>query len=55
MRVGIKELDALHIACSIEKQCEYFITTDRGILNKAIGGIKVVNPIDFVREMEDLS
>ena len=52
MKLGIKELDALHIACAIEKQCDYFITTDRGPLNKKIDGIKIVDPIDFVREME---
>jgi hypothetical protein len=53
MKLGIKELDALHIACAIEKQCDYFITTDRGPLNKNVDGIRIINPIDFVREMED--
>jgi hypothetical protein len=54
MKLGIKELDALHISCAIEKQCDYFITTDSGPLKINIDGIKIVNPIDFVREMEDL-
>jgi len=27
---GIKEFDALHIACAIEAECDYFITTDDG-------------------------
>jgi len=53
MKLGIKPKDALHIACAIENDCEFFITTDRGILNKTIAEIKIINPIDFVREMEE--
>ena len=53
MGQGIKNNDALHIACAIERRCGYFITTDNGLTNKSIEGIKVINPIDFVREMED--
>lgn len=53
MNLGIQELDALHITCAIEKQCDYFITTDKGLLNKTVGAIKTINPIDFVREMEE--
>ncbi|MDR1277827.1 MAG: PIN domain-containing protein [Treponema sp.] len=41
--------DALHIACAIESQCEYFITTDEDLTNKKIDEIKIVNPIDFIR------
>ncbi len=54
MKRGIKELDALHIACAIKKQCDYFITVDKGPLNQNIEGIEIINPIDFVRKMEDL-
>ena len=53
MNLGIKHNDALHIACAIEQQCEYFITTDNRLTNKTIASIKIINPIDFVREMED--
>ena len=52
MNLGIKNNDALHIACAIERQCGYFITTDKRLASKLIEGIKVINPIDFVREME---
>ncbi|MDR1664873.1 MAG: hypothetical protein LBR83_08150 [Clostridiales bacterium] len=52
VKLGIKELDALHLACAIEKRCDYFLTTDRGLLNKNILGIKIVSPIDFVRKRE---
>jgi len=47
---GLKSLDALHISCAIAGRCAYFITVDKGILNKLdrIQGIKVINPIDFL-------
>ncbi len=47
---GLKSLDALHISCAIAGRCAYFITVDKGILNKQdrIQGIKVINPIDFL-------
>ena len=50
--VGLKALDALHVACARALECEYFLTVDKGILKKAtaISGIRVMNPIDFVIE-----
>jgi len=53
MEIGIRANDALHIACAIDSQCEYFITTDASLTNKEIAGIKIINPIDFVRNMEE--
>ena len=50
---GFRPNDALHIACAVESQCEYFITTDTGLTNKNIQEIQILNPIDFVRKMED--
>ena len=47
---NIKKKDALHIACAIKAECEYFLTTDNKILNKDISQIKVINPIDFIRQ-----
>ena len=52
MEHGIKDNDALHIACAIKSGCEYFITTDDKLTNKEIADIKIVNPIDFIRETE---
>lgn len=49
---GIKAKDAIHIACAAETHCDYFLTTDIGILKKNIDVVKVVNPIDFIRETE---
>ena len=51
-RLGIKSKDSLHIACAIYSECNFFITTDAKLLNKEIDGIKILNPIDFVREFE---
>ena len=52
---GIRKNDALHIACAIESQCEYFITTDMDLTKKEVKDIHIVNPIDFIRKMEDLN
>lgn len=35
--VGIKSKDALNLACAIESNCRYFITTDKFLLKKAGG------------------
>jgi predicted nucleic acid-binding protein len=52
MELGIKAKDALHLACAVSSGCDYFITTDDKLNNKIISGIRIINPIDFVREME---
>ncbi len=51
---GLREKDALHIACAIEAEAEYFVTTDDTIIKK-IGrdkNIHIINPTDFIREIE---
>ena len=50
---GIKTYDALHISCAVAAHCEYYITTDKKLLNTPIPEIKIVNPIVFVSEMEE--
>jgi len=47
---GIKPKDALHIACSVEAQCDYFITTDKPLLKKSktLTAINIVNPVNFI-------
>ena len=52
-KMGLKTLDALHIACAIYAKCDAFITTDKGILNKIIDDIRIFNPIDFIREVSN--
>jgi hypothetical protein len=51
-RFGIKAMDALHIACAEAAFCDWFLTTDRGILKKlqTLGGMRIANPVDFVME-----
>jgi predicted nucleic acid-binding protein len=53
MEQGVKAKDALHIACAVKSGCDYFITTDSKLINKSIENIKIINPIDFVRETEE--
>jgi len=52
---GIKTLDALHLAAAIISGCDYFITTDRRILKYRTSRIKIMNPVDVVREMRRLA
>jgi predicted nucleic acid-binding protein len=49
---GIKEKDALHLACSIFSSCDYFITTDDRILKFTTEKIKIINPMQFIIETE---
>ena len=53
-RLGLKTKDAIHVACAAEADCDYFLTTDVGILKKDIDVIKIINPLDFIRETEGL-
>jgi len=48
--LSFRAKDALHIAAAIYSQCDFFITTDRKILNKKIDDISIVNPLVFVEE-----
>jgi len=49
---GLRKIDALHVACAIDAGCDYFITTDDGILNKSalIDDIAIADPVDFIRK-----
>lgn len=49
----IKTFDALHIACAVSAGCDYYLTTDKKLLNTPIAEIKIVSPITFVNEMEE--
>ena len=48
MQLGLKQVDASHIACAVLSQADYFITTDKRILNKNVTEIQVVNPMAFI-------
>jgi predicted nucleic acid-binding protein len=52
MSKGVKKKDALHIACAIQSKCDYFLTTDKKILNSCFEEIITINPLDFIKILE---
>lgn len=54
-RIGLKPLDALHVACSVSLQCQYLLTVDKGILKKIMRYSEVIitNPVSFIIDLED--
>jgi predicted nucleic acid-binding protein len=52
-QLGLKKLDALHVACAISADADYFLTTDKGILKRSeiIKDIQIKDPIGFIREV----
>ena len=50
--VGIKSMDALHLACAITIGADYFLTTDKAILRKMVKDerIQVRDPVEFLGE-----
>jgi predicted nucleic acid-binding protein len=53
LKIGLRPKDASHIACAIYASVDFFITTDKKILNKPVQGINLINPVDFVRRYFD--
>jgi len=55
--IGINSKDALHIACAIELECDYFLTTDDLVLKKGnmVTCITITDPIDFIRKEYDVN
>ena len=53
IETGIKQPDACHIACAILAHCDYFITTDKRVLKYVTDDIKILNPTNFLSEIED--
>ena len=52
--IGLRPLDALHVACAVKLQCQYFLTVDKGILKKITeySEMKITNPVNFIIEWE---
>ena len=47
---GIKNKDAIHLACALEAGCNYFLTTDDMLLQRYTGkNIHVCSPIEFLQ------
>ena len=51
--IGLRSKDALHLACAIAVECDYFLTTDDAILKKTVGfeDIRVIDPPGFIRSI----
>ena len=54
MKTGIKEKDATHVACAIFGKADVFLTTDKRLLKFKTDEIAMMNPMDFVKELEEL-
>ena len=51
---GLKAIDALHIAAAELSDSDYFVTCDKRLINRCRElALKVVNPVDFIVEIED--
>ena len=53
VKPSIKRKDALHIACAIFSGSDYLITTDDKILNFITERIKICDPVQFIKRMEE--
>lgn len=53
MKTGVKMKDAYHVACAICANCDYFLTTDDRLLKYTTNEIQMLNPIDFIRRVEE--
>ena len=49
MAAGIKPMDAYHVACAIEAECGYFLSTDQRLIKYRSNEIALLNPLDFLR------
>jgi predicted nucleic acid-binding protein len=47
-KIGLKTKDALHVACAIIADCDYFISTDDRILKHKDERIKIAGPVEFI-------
>jgi predicted nucleic acid-binding protein len=52
MKTGVKEKDALHVACAKKADCDYFISTDDRLLKYQDDNMQLVTPEEFIRRME---
>lgn len=55
INLGVKSKDALHVACAVASKCDYFLTTDKRLINKLknFEEIVVINPLDFISLKEE--
>lgn len=53
-KTGVKKMDSWQVACAILAEADYFLTTDKRLLKYRTDKIKLINPVDFISEMEEL-
>ena len=55
MNAGLGNADAIHLACASAVDCDWFLTTDTGILKKVRqhGLTRVANPVEFAVEVQN--
>lgn len=48
-KTGVAGIDSLHLSSAESAKVDYFITCDYDIIKKYQGVIKVINPVDFIK------
>ena len=54
MATGVKPADAIHIACAMIAECDYFLTTDDRLLKYGTPELQILNPFDFLAHWRDM-
>ena len=49
--LGVKGLDALHLACAERLKAAYFVTCDDRIIRKYTGMVNAINPVELTMAM----
>lgn len=53
--IGIRPRDAIHLACALKGEAEYFLTCDNKLIKKSseLGiNLKIMNPLKFIEDGE---
>ncbi len=53
---GFGKKDSIHLSCAIAGSADYFITVDKGILNKdgKLSNIRIIDTVAFIRIAEEI-
>jgi predicted nucleic acid-binding protein len=54
METGVRRKDAIHLACGIIAECDYFITTDKRLTKYKTDKIRIVNPVEFAEKWREM-
>ena len=50
---GVKPKDAYHVASAVLAECDYFLSTDDKLLRYKTNEIILLNPVDFIKVLEE--